>query len=304
MSVKPATSVFISATMRLIDENSPSRAVRWSESGNSFIIESTEEFFKLLPVYFKTRNFSSFVRQLNMYGFRKIKNMKGFQEFKHPLFRQGAVEQLFKIQRKSNEQNSSESDTKQKSSEPNLKFSPSANPKVDFPSSAQDVDSQVAKLTYLLFLSTQGGVEAESIAAFFDGKAAFARGRPPVALRRAAVDAAQKILEPRGPADALLRRVGGEELLREFEPSPMNNLSSLTKSTEATSSAPHKEEQSQRPPFFLTAENALEGPTPFHINFLLSAFERADSFSMVDKGSLKMYRKPNSIAPTPHNELN
>lgn len=303
MSVKPATSVFISATMRLIDENSPSRAVRWSDSGNSFVIESTEEFFKLLPVYFKTRNFSSFVRQLNMYGFRKVKNAKGFQEFKHPLFRQGSADQLYKIQRKSNEQNSSESETKPRASEPGPKLLETERPKVEFLPPPLDIDSQVAKLTYLLYLATQGGPEAEAVATLFTGRAPLTRGRPPTLLRRSTDEAARKILDPRGPANEVLRRLGGEELVKEFEaPLPQNNASSVTKSTETPGLTAHKEEQ--KPSFLVTSEHAVEGPTPFHFNFLLSTFERADSFSMVDKGSLKIYRRPNSIVPTPHNELN
>jgi hypothetical protein len=49
--------------------------VRWNQDGNSFIIENIERFEEeILPVYFRHRNFSSFVRQLNMYDFHKIRN--------------------------------------------------------------------------------------------------------------------------------------------------------------------------------------------------------------------------------------
>lgn len=59
---KKKSSYFLQLTMKMIDENHPSPAVRWSNTGDSFIIESNEEFFKLLPKYFKTKNYSSFVR--------------------------------------------------------------------------------------------------------------------------------------------------------------------------------------------------------------------------------------------------
>lgn len=63
----------------------------WNEEGDGFIILDIKTFVsKLMPLYFKTKKFSSFVRQLNFYGFKK--NMKEARspnqsEFKHPKFR-------------------------------------------------------------------------------------------------------------------------------------------------------------------------------------------------------------------------
>lgn len=72
----------------------------WSDDGESFVIYDADQFSKLLPKYFKTDNFASFVRQLNMYNFQKVKGTKGCQKFSHPFFRQGRPEDLIKIQRK------------------------------------------------------------------------------------------------------------------------------------------------------------------------------------------------------------
>ncbi len=46
----------------------------WSENGDNFVVKNVEKFASsILPQYFKHSNFSSFARQLNFYGFRKLK---------------------------------------------------------------------------------------------------------------------------------------------------------------------------------------------------------------------------------------
>lgn len=75
----------------------------WGKSGDTFIIKNVELFVKILPRYFKTKNYSSFVRQLNMYDFHKLKNSDGYNEFKHPKFKKGNYSELATIKRKINE---------------------------------------------------------------------------------------------------------------------------------------------------------------------------------------------------------
>ncbi len=77
--------------------------VFWNSNGESFIIANTEKFIKILPKYYKTQNYSSFVRQLNMYDFHKIKNTNGFHEFRHERFRRGNFQDLKHIKRKIND---------------------------------------------------------------------------------------------------------------------------------------------------------------------------------------------------------
>lgn len=75
--------------------------MRWGDAGDSFIITDIERFIKILPNYFKTRNYASFVRQLNMYDFYKVKGGKNHQEFKHTHFKRNFYKDLVFIKRKS-----------------------------------------------------------------------------------------------------------------------------------------------------------------------------------------------------------
>ncbi|XP_009352719.1 LOW QUALITY PROTEIN: heat stress transcription factor A-4c [Pyrus x bretschneideri] len=64
---------FLSKTYEMVDDASTDSIVSWSASNKSFIVWNPPEFARdLLPKFFKHNNFSSFIRQLNTYGFRKI----------------------------------------------------------------------------------------------------------------------------------------------------------------------------------------------------------------------------------------
>ncbi|KAF1329329.1 Hsftype dnabinding, partial [Globisporangium splendens] len=103
--------VFLQKTYDMI-ESSPANVACWSEDGHSFIIKLPREFAKtMLPRYFKHNNFSSFVRQLNFYGFRKHKKdeivisnvndeTKNWWEFYHEKFVRGKEELMAQIRRK------------------------------------------------------------------------------------------------------------------------------------------------------------------------------------------------------------
>ena len=78
--------------------------IHWSEDGKSIIISNiTELTKKVLPKFFKHRNYASFVRQLNMYNFHKVRNNQNQNEqvFNHENFTKNQdAANILKIKRK------------------------------------------------------------------------------------------------------------------------------------------------------------------------------------------------------------
>lgn len=103
--LSPGIAAFIQKTYNMIcqcDEN----IACWDESGETFIIKDPRRLsITHIPRYFDHNNFSSFARQLNFYGFRKIINTDTYVHhvrFYHEYFCKGRPDLLCRIKRSTN----------------------------------------------------------------------------------------------------------------------------------------------------------------------------------------------------------
>lgn len=104
--------LFITKLYQILETPRLASIIAWSPNGDSFIIFDPMEFSAhVLAAHFKHNNISSFVRQLNKYGFRKLRSetagtatragtSAGAWEFVHKNFRRGREDLLGSITRR------------------------------------------------------------------------------------------------------------------------------------------------------------------------------------------------------------
>jgi len=101
---KPLVTPFLSKTYDILQSNEYSDLISWCSDGHGFIVKNISKFENVvLPRYFKHNKFSSFIRQLNMYDFLKIRHKGDQKEFRHIFFAKDQPELLSQIKRKTAE---------------------------------------------------------------------------------------------------------------------------------------------------------------------------------------------------------
>jgi HSF-type DNA-binding len=106
---KVVQTAFIHKLYNMLEDRSIQHLISWSNTNESFVVSNSNEFSKVLAQYFKHTNISSFVRQLNMYGFHKVSDVfhsgspdSALWEFKHGNgnFKKGDLVGLREIKRR------------------------------------------------------------------------------------------------------------------------------------------------------------------------------------------------------------
>ncbi|KAL3833342.1 hypothetical protein ACJIZ3_008078 [Penstemon smallii] len=149
MAQRSVAAPFLTKTYHLVDDPTSNDVVSWNEEGTTFVVWKNAEFAKdLLPKYFKHNNFSSFVRQLNTYGFRKIVPDKW--EFANDNFKRGHKELLTEIHRRKNVSTHNPTDDHKPGAADNTISTSPENSTEDFDSSSHEThtSAQLSDLSY------------------------------------------------------------------------------------------------------------------------------------------------------------
>jgi len=80
-SIDSKQDKFLLKLYEILEKDEYSKIIHWSQNGSYIVITNIHALSKkILPIYFNHQNYSSFVRQLNMYNFHKIRTDSDAQE--------------------------------------------------------------------------------------------------------------------------------------------------------------------------------------------------------------------------------
>ncbi|KAG6041079.1 hypothetical protein E4U41_006017 [Claviceps citrina] len=155
---KIVQTAFIHKLYNMLEDSSIQHLISWSANAESFVMSPTADFSKVLSIrqYFKHTNISSFVRQLNMYGFHKERDVfhtgnpdTTLWEFKHGngSFKRGDIAGLRDIKRRA----SRHALVHRETSFPKPGSSQPGTPAEPIPPPPDTIDGRLANLEHMLY---------------------------------------------------------------------------------------------------------------------------------------------------------
>lgn len=89
---------FLSKLYDILNSNNYNKTISWDEEGKKIIISDVVKLCKdILPKFYKHRNYSSFIRQLNLYGFHKSKGInENLEIYEHETFNKNITKEEIK----------------------------------------------------------------------------------------------------------------------------------------------------------------------------------------------------------------
>ena len=97
---------FLLKLYQILENDEYKDIIHWGDDGTYFVVQNLHDFTEnILSKYYKHNNFSSFIRQLNMYDFHKRKSNSNEHIFEHKNFIRDKKELLKLIKRKTKKEN-------------------------------------------------------------------------------------------------------------------------------------------------------------------------------------------------------
>lgn len=97
---------FLNKLYSILSNKDITSVIAWSEEGDMFQIINSNRFQnEIIPRYFKHKNLKSFIRQLNLHGFKKLRTKSKYRDinqdfYKHSFFRRDHPDLIAYIKRK------------------------------------------------------------------------------------------------------------------------------------------------------------------------------------------------------------